>query len=162
MSRSGTAQTAARKREGRCVTAASRWPDWLASADHALELLRARADSLVVCGLSMGGLLALELARRRPGDLAAVCALAPALFLAPPALRFVEVTRRLPLLHRAALPKLAGSDIFDRELRRLNGIAQGRAWMPLAALTSLVDLGTHVRSAEVAVADHIREYTPTR
>jgi carboxylesterase len=128
--------------------AASRWPDWLASADRALDRLATRADALVVCGLSMGGLLTLELARRRAADLAAVCVLAPALFLTSSALRFVDVTRRMPpvLFGRAALPKLAGSDIRDREMRRLNGIAQGRAWMPLPALASLVDLGAHVRA----------------
>jgi carboxylesterase len=126
--------------------ACSRWPDWLASAESALDRLRARSGSVVICGLSMGALLTLELARRRAADLAAICALAPALFLTPSALRFVDVTRRMPLVQRAALPKLAGSDILDRELRRLNGIAQGRAWMPLPALASLVDLGAHVRA----------------
>jgi len=94
----------------------------------------------------MGGLLTLELARRRASDLAAVCVLAPALFLSTSALRFVDMTRRMRWIQRAALPKLAGSDISDREMRRLNGIAQGRAWMPLPALASLVDLGAHVRA----------------
>jgi carboxylesterase len=124
----------------------SRWPDWLGSAEAALDRLAARAEKLVVCGLSMGALLTLELARRRPNDLAAICALAPALLLPRAALRLVEVTRRLPVVRSAALPKLAGSDILDREMRRLNGIAQGDAWMPLAALTSLVDLGVQVRA----------------
>jgi carboxylesterase len=126
--------------------AATGWPDWLASASQALDRVRSRCERAVVCGLSMGGLLALELGRRRPDEIAALCALAPALFLAPAALRFVDLTRRVPVVRRAALPKLAGSDISDREMRRLNNIAQGRSWMPLAALTSLVDLGQEVRS----------------
>jgi carboxylesterase len=131
----------------------SRWPDWLRTADAALDRLGTRADKRVVCGLSMGALLTLELARRRPNDLAAICALAPALLLPRPALRLVAMTRRLPMVRSAALPKIAGSDILDPEMRRLNGIAQGNAWMPLAALTSLVDLGVHVR-AHLAEVQH--------
>jgi esterase/lipase len=76
--------------------------------------------------------------------------LATALTLWPSALRFVSVTRHLPLIRRAALPKMAGSDIRDQEMRRLNGVAQGRAWMSLAAMASLVDFGRHVRA-------HLRE-----
>ncbi len=125
--------------------AATRWPDWVASGDRALDILRRRADRVAVCGLSMGGLVTLELAGRRPQDVAAICALSTALSLPDAALRFVAVTRRLPLLRKAALPKLAGSDILDPEMRRLNGIAQGSAWMPLPALASLVDFGRHVR-----------------
>jgi carboxylesterase len=125
--------------------AATRWPDWVESAERALEILRGRADQIVVCGLSMGGLVALELARRHTDLIRAMACLATALFLPDAALRFVALTRRLPLVHDAALPKLAGSDIHDREMRRLNGIAQGRAWMPLPALASLVDFGVHVR-----------------
>ena len=125
--------------------AATRWPDWLASANQALDRLLTRCERPVVCGLSMGALLALELGRRT-SEVAAICALAPALFLTPSALRFVDFTRRLPILQRAALPKLAGSDLLDPEMRRLNGIAQGRSWMPISALSSLVDLGQQVRS----------------
>src|SRR5438445_1896995 len=39
--------------------AASRWPDWVASAERALEKLRGRAERVGVCGLSMGALVAL-------------------------------------------------------------------------------------------------------
>jgi carboxylesterase len=99
----------------------------------------------------MGGLVTLELARRRPEDISAICVLATALFLQRSARRFVGVTRRLPLLQKAALPKWAGSDISDPEMRRKNGIAQGDAWMPLNALASLVDFGVHVRDHLVEV-----------
>jgi carboxylesterase len=126
--------------------ARSRWPDWLESGNQALDRVRARADQVVVCGLSMGGLLTLELARRRPADLAAICVLAPALFLSDSALRFVDFTRRVPLIQKVALPKIAGSDIADRQMRRRNNLAQGDAWMPLSALGSLVTFGQEVRS----------------
>jgi carboxylesterase len=130
--------------------AATGWSDWVATADQALTQLRSRADKIVVCGLSMGGLVTLELARRRPHDMVAICALSTVLFLSDSAVRFAGLMRRVPLLQRAALPKLAGSDIKDREMRRRNNIAQGDAWMPLGALGSLIDFGRHVRA-------HLRE-----
>ena len=94
----------------------------------------------------MGGLLTLELARaaarRSGGDLrhvgAAVAAAAGG-----------EVRRTswrgCRSLRRAALPKLAGSDIRDPEMKRRNHDAVPRAGMPLPALASLVELGAHLR-----------------
>ena len=52
---------------------------------------------------------------------------------------------RLPLIRRAALPKLAGSDIRDPEMKRHNHDAVPRAGMPLPALASLIELGAHLR-----------------
>src|SRR6185295_583944 len=48
--------------------AATRWPDWLRSAEQAMELvLRRTADRpIALVGFSMGGLLALKLARLYP------------------------------------------------------------------------------------------------
>jgi len=46
--------------------ARTRWPDWLASAQDGLELLRGMCDRIVVMGMSMGGLLAVLLAADQP------------------------------------------------------------------------------------------------
>src|SRR5262249_12384779 len=100
---------------------------------------------VAVCGLSMGGLLALELARHRGDELAALCVMAAPLWLPPEAEIFANVTSRLPLVRRAALPKIAGSDIKDPEMKRRNGRAQGRAFMPVTALASLAELGAYLR-----------------
>ncbi|MCF3104244.1 alpha/beta fold hydrolase [Streptomyces roseoverticillatus] len=43
------------------------WQDWYAEVDHALRELRERCSQVFVCGLSMGGALALRLAARH-GD----------------------------------------------------------------------------------------------
>jgi carboxylesterase len=126
--------------------ARSRWPDWLASAEAALDRLRGRAEKLVICGLSMGALVTLELARRRAAELSCIAALSPALFLGDASVRFVNFSRRVPLIQRIAFPKIAGSDLADPEMRRINGVAQGAAWMSVAALTSMVELGEEVRS----------------
>lgn len=127
--------------------AASTWHDWYRSASDGMDRLRQRvgSDKIAVAGLSMGGLLTLELARQRGDELAAICVMAAPLWLPPQAETFARVTARLPLIRRAALPKLAGSDIRDPEMKRRNGIAQGRAGMPLPALASLVELGAHLR-----------------
>src|SRR5205823_6146234 len=49
--------------------AATRWSDWLRSAETALEGLERRTgrSPTAICGFSMGGLLALRLARLFPG-----------------------------------------------------------------------------------------------
>ncbi len=133
--------------------ARSTWHDWYRSASDALDRLQRRVAASTqqphtrvgVAGLSMGGLLALELARQRGGDLAALCVMSAPLWLPPQAEAFARVTSRLPLIRNAALPKLAGSDIRAPEMKRRNGRAQGRAGMPLPALASLVELGAYLR-----------------
>ncbi len=56
----------------------TRWDDWLAAADRALQDIRKRCDTVVVGGLSMGGSLALRLAETRPADVDAVVLVNPA------------------------------------------------------------------------------------
>lgn len=127
--------------------AATTWHDWYRSAAEAVDRLRARVGGrkVAVAGLSMGGLLTLELARQRGDELAAICVMSAPLWLPPQAETFARVTARLPLIRRLALPKLAGSDIRDPEMKRRNADAQGRAGMPLPSLASLVELGAHLR-----------------
>jgi len=45
---------------------ATGWPDWIESVDKAYDWLRARTDTVFAGGLSMGALLCLDLAARRP------------------------------------------------------------------------------------------------
>ncbi|HWE31813.1 MAG TPA: alpha/beta fold hydrolase [Polyangia bacterium] len=129
--------------------AATTWHDWYATVDDAVTRLRARVGGkrVAVAGLSMGGLLTLELARLRPDALAAICVMSAPLWLPPQAEKFSHFMARLPniLWRRAALPKLAGSDIRDPEMKRRNHDAVPRAGMPLPALASLVELGAHLR-----------------
>ena len=76
-----------------------RWEQWRDHAAEHVQRLRARHDVVVVCGLSMGGALALHLAATLPVD--GVVALNPALSL-------VSRTARLaPALHRA-VPSVPG------------------------------------------------------
>ncbi len=105
------------------------WEQWYATVDSALTGLRARCSTVVVCGLSMGGTLALALAQRRPHDVDALILVNPAVVLTDPRLRLLPVLSRvLP-----SLPAI-GNDInkpgmnehaYDRTpLRALHSFAR--------------------------------------
>jgi len=53
------------------------WHDWYATVDAALTELTDRCDRVAVCGLSMGGSLALRLAEVRPDDVDALVLVNP-------------------------------------------------------------------------------------
>ncbi len=57
---------------------------WYADAEAALLELRQEAEQVAICGLSMGGLVALELAARHPDDVAALITLGAALYIKSP------------------------------------------------------------------------------
>ena len=56
----------------------TRWADWYGEVDRAFEKLRANSDQVVVCGLSMGGSLSLQLAADRGREVAGVVLVNPA------------------------------------------------------------------------------------
>lgn len=55
-----------------------RWGDWYHEVDQAFGQLRSRCGEVFVCGLSMGGALALRLAENHPDDVAALVLVNPA------------------------------------------------------------------------------------
>lgn len=137
---------------GHCGTredlALTRWPDWLASAEVALDrLLEATGRAPVgIIGFSMGGLIALRLTRLRPRDVAALVVMS-----APLRLRALEIAaaRALSLLPRrfrrgplAMFPKLNGFDVVDEEMRRQN---PGLPVLPVAGVVSMMELAAVVR-----------------
>src|SRR5258705_187503 len=68
------------------------WTDWYAEAERAFEALRASCEAVVVCGLSMGGSVALLLAEERADQVSGIVLVNP----------FVSSTRKelkaLPVL----------------------------------------------------------------
>lgn len=143
----------------------SRWPQWLGAADKALRALwlRVRAQSdrpprIAVVGLSMGGLLAIELARRYAplGDVTsaasgsvgtepevqALCVLSSPLWLPAWQERAIRALCEIPGLRQLAMPKLTGSDVRARDLPRHDLRPKG---MPFLALRSLLELMAEVR-----------------
>lgn len=71
------------------------WQDWYAEVSRSLDKLLAENDQVVVAGLSMGGALALRLAADRPGDVAGLILVNPAVnstnkqLLAVPLLKYL-------------------------------------------------------------------------
>jgi carboxylesterase len=58
--------------------AVTRWEDWYSEVDRTLTDLKSRCDQVFVAGLSMGGSLTLRLAEQRPGDVAGLILVNPA------------------------------------------------------------------------------------
>jgi carboxylesterase len=129
--------------------AATHWSDWLASAETAMDDLRRRIGSrpINVVGFSMGGLLALRLARQFPERIAAQVIIAAPLRMRPFQMRSVRALSMLPVDFRsyplACIPKLKGSDISDPEMRDANPSLRA---FPISAVTSLFDLMNQVRA----------------
>lgn len=55
----------------------TRWTDWVASAEQALERLREHCDHIIVGGLSAGSMIALHLAARHQSSLAGLVVYSP-------------------------------------------------------------------------------------
>ena len=122
--------------------------EWLRSAETAMQGLRERVGGgrIALVGFSMGGLLALRLARLFPEQVSALVVMSTPLRLRPFQVNGIRALTRLPVDFRAlpgvCVPKWAGSDISDPEMRYLN---PGLRAFPLAALRALVDLMDDVR-----------------
>ena len=129
--------------------AITQWPDWLASAERALDELFRRVGErpIAIAGFSMGGLLALRLAHLHPQRVAALVIMAAPLRLRPLQTRGVRALGWLPLDYRslpfACIPKLKGSDISDPEMRDANPSLRA---FPLSAVSSLFQLMDTVRA----------------
>jgi carboxylesterase len=115
------------------------WTEWVAKAERDLERLAGARRTFVV-GCSMGALVACALAHDHPEKVDGLALLAPALEL-PLAGRVGAVLGRVPALRRAIVPKAAGSDVRDDEMRKRNPGLDG---VPLSAVSELVALAEHV------------------
>lgn len=128
--------------------AATPWPAWLASAERAMEELAGRTNRKVaIAGFSMGGLLALRLARLYPERVAALVLMSVPLRLRAGQVRGIRLLCRVPPALRFgpldAIPKLSGSDVSDLEMRQANPCLPA---MPLAGLQNLLALMDEVRA----------------
>jgi carboxylesterase len=123
--------------------AGSTWTDWLGSAERALDALQARVGGrpVALCGFSMGGLLALRLARLYPERVAALVVMCTPLRLRRWSVAAVRAVCALPLpfarMPGAGVRKPNGSDISIPEMRHGN---PGLPAFPFAALEQLFAL----------------------
>lgn len=134
----------------------STWRDWYGSVCKALEELRDRdRREVVVCGFSMGALLALRLAALRPADVQGVVSISVPLELPPWQRRAIATMARLratPWLRGlvGVFPKQAGPDVrIQREVEQSPSL-HGFPYPTLAELVALQDevfeLLPHVRA----------------
>lgn len=107
----------------------TRWSDWSAAAEAALDALRARCDRVVVAGLSMGGTLSLWLGTRHR-ELAGVIAVNPA--AAPQPDDLIGALESMVEQGIETMPGI-GSDIAQS-----GEVEQAYAETPVAALVSLL------------------------
>lgn len=138
----------------------STWQDWLASAESALSRLETAtrpagtvaAPPVAIVGFSMGGLLALRLARLYPERVSALAVMSAPLRLRPFQVMGIRAVGRLPFDYAshplAAIPKLFGSDVSDPAMR---AESPGLPAFPIAALGNLLDLMDTVRADLPAV-----------
>jgi carboxylesterase len=113
---------------------ATRWQDWADAVEHAFDTLRLRCPRVAMVGQSLGGLLSLHLAARRP-EVAAVATLAAPLWLEGLGRRVAAWAERGALRRLKALPKLYGSDVRDARARAENPCYDA---IPLNALGELL------------------------
>jgi carboxylesterase len=108
----------------------TRWTDWYAEASRALDRLAADRDRVFVCGLSMGGCLALRLAEERGGQVAGLVLVNPSV-----------IDKNRALLAVPVLKRLIGSvkGVTD-DIKRPGAVEYGYDRVPLRALDSLRDL----------------------
>jgi len=113
------------------------WRDWLATADAAVDRLKAgaRSERVTIVGASMGGLLALRLARQRPQDIAALVLISTPLRMKP--LERSGLAAMAGIKPSATIPKTAGIDVVDPIARR-DRPALGE--YPIGGLQTLIEL----------------------
>lgn len=116
---------------------ATLWTDWAGAVEDAFDAMRASCTKVAVVGLSLGGLLSLHLASRRP-EVAAVATLAAPLWLDGLSAHIAEwaangaLARFAPFLR--ILPKIGGSDIRDPKVK---ADSPGYPAIPVRALGEL-------------------------
>lgn len=115
------------------------WRDWFDDAVVALHELREETERVAVCGLSMGGLVALHLAAEYPNDVACVATIAAALRINNRLIRLSPVLARV--LRNRMWQGNPASGYADAALVSANTNYRS---FPLDALVSLFRYGTVV------------------
>jgi len=112
------------------------WDDWYGEVDRALSVFRERCDRVAVCGLSMGGSLALRLAQRRPTEVDALVLVNPGIAVSDPRLTLLPVLKHV-------VPSLPG---IGNDIKKPGADETGYTRTPLRALSSLLSGWKQVRA----------------
>lgn len=105
----------------------TRWTDWYAEASTALDRLDVSCDEVFVCGLSMGGCLALRLAEERADDVAGLVLVNPSVISTRKDLLAVPLVKRF-------VPALKG---IGNDIKKEGVDEHGYGRKPLKAVDSL-------------------------
>ncbi|WP_457032217.1 alpha/beta hydrolase [Kitasatospora sp. P5_F3] len=114
----------------------TRWEDWYAEAERAFKELAAECDQVFVCGLSMGGALALRLTARQGAAVAGLVLVNPSVRSDNPASVLLPVIRHL-------VPSLAG---VANDIAKPGSYELGYDRTPLHAAWSLARLWKTVQA----------------
>ena len=115
------------------------WRDWVHAADAALtSAVRAAGGPVALAGLSMGSLLSLLLASRRPADVTGVVLLAPVVRFRALDARLLRAVRATPL--RRVFPRWVNKRTTDLSLEEERARAPLLPRYPLARVLDLITL----------------------
>jgi carboxylesterase len=114
----------------------TRWTDWYAEANRALDELKGKCETVFVFGLSMGGSLTLRIAEERGDDVTGIAVVNPAVFTKRPD-RFL-----LPYLQRF-VPAFPG---ISNDIKKPDQDEGAYTKIPLKAAYSLTDLWSLTKS----------------
>lgn len=116
------------------------WSDWVDCVDDAYRALAASYERVAVCGLSMGGALALRLAELHP-EIAGVCLVNPAIYATDPQWRFLPAYARVVPARSAP-----GSDVAQIQFPGVTAEQLSYDFSPLPAAVQMWDMWRVVRS----------------
>jgi carboxylesterase len=114
----------------------TRWEDWYGHADRTFTDLRAECERVFVCGLSMGGGLAIRIAEQHGPEVAGVAVVNPSIGSADPRMRALPVLRHL-------VPSLAG---ISSDIALPDVLEGGYGRSPLHAAWSLTRLWRDIQA----------------
>ena len=120
----------------------TRYQDWYGEVDRAVDALRPECPAVFLVGLSMGGTIVLDVASRRPDDIAGVVSINAAVLD-----REGLVARLAPIIARLipALPA-AAANIVKNDTARDGVDEQAYGWVPMKAAQSVLAELPRIRS----------------
>ncbi len=114
--------------------ARTRYGDWRAEAENALDRLRAQCTKIFIVGLSMGGTIGLDIAQARPGHVAGVVPINCTILD-----RDGLLAKLAPLLSHILPAVPAGSaGLVEDDVAKAGVKESAYKWVPTKAATSLV------------------------
>jgi carboxylesterase len=119
-----------------------RWPDWVADANSALNDLLAEADKAIVVGLSMGALVAINLAADHGDKIDSIILASPAILFTSPLAPGKPLGFLRPLVGRLVKNWDTPPEYTDKSLEKYN---TNYLYAPMDSVVSLLDFSQAAR-----------------